>query len=458
MLRKIFLIVIAATTVCQSYSAVGAERPNLILVMADDLGYETIGANGGQSYETPSLDRLAATGMRFERCHVQPLCTPTRVQLMTGMYNVRNYRRFGEIDRNATTFAHLLREAGYATAIAGKWQLGRDKNLPRRMGFGEACLWQHTRRPPRYANPGLEYNGEERDFMGGEYGPKLVNDFALDFVTRHKEGPFFLYYPMMLTHGPNQPTPDSPDWDPRRMGEKSGRDVKHFGEMVAYMDMMVGRLVAKLDELGIRENTLVIFLGDNGTGRGITSRFKGDTYPGGKGTTTAWGTHVPLIANWPGRVPAGRVNGDLVDSTDFLPTLCEAAGVELPAPLPIDGRSFLPQLFGKPGEPREWIYCWYAKDGGPAAKAEFAMTAELKLYRDGRVFDLREDPFEEEPLRKAELSSDDREQVKELQSVLDRYANARPAKLAAAGRMENAKDAKKAKKGKGRGKKRKQLK
>jgi arylsulfatase A len=375
--------------------------------MADDLGYETIGANGGQSYQTPNLDRLAATGMRFERCHVQPLCTPTRVQLMTGMYNVRNYTQFGAIDPQATTFGHLLKEAGYATAVAGKWQLGRGKRLPRRLGFDESCLWQHTRRPPRYANPGLEYNGEERDFTNGEYGPKLINDFAIDFVTRHKDRPFFLYYPMILTHGPFVPTPDSPAWNPQARSDREGRNVGHFADMVTYMDTMVGRLVSKLDELGIRDNTLVIFTGDNGTGREVVSQFNGQAYPGGKGSTTARGTHVPLIANWPGQIPEGRVNDDLIDSTDFLPTLCEAAGATVPASPTTDGRSFLPQLLGNEGNPREWIYCWYAKNGGPKATAEFVMTKHIKLYRDGRAFDLHDDPFEKKPHRIENLSSSD---------------------------------------------------
>src|SRR5688572_25386512 len=167
-----------------------AERkPNVILIMADDFGYEAVTANGGESYKTPHLDRLAATGMRFEHCHVQPLCTPTRVQLMTGIYNVRNYVEFGLLDPNATTFAHLLKKAGYATGICGKWQLGQAKELPQHFGFDESFLWQHTRRPPRYANPGLEHNGAEKDFNRGDYGPKLINDFAIDFVARHRDRP-----------------------------------------------------------------------------------------------------------------------------------------------------------------------------------------------------------------------------------------------------------------------------
>jgi len=404
-------------------------QPNIILIMADDFGYECVGANGGESYQTPHLDRLAATGMRFEQCHVQPLCTPTRVQLMTGMYNVRNYTGFGTIDQNVTTFAHLLKGGGYVTAVAGKWQLGQPRRLPQQLGFDESCLWQHTRRPARYANPGLEYNGEERDFNQGEYGPKLVNDFAIDFVTRNKNRPFFLYYPMILTHAPYVPTPDSTDWNPLTRDDIEGRDVRHFAEMVAYMDKMIGRLVAKLDKLGIRKNTLLLFLGDNGTGRNITSQFKGRPYRGGKGLTNARGTHVPLIVNWPARVSAGKVCRDLIDSTDFLPTLCEAAGVELPACLAIDGHSFFPQLVGKEGCPRQWIYCWYARNGGAKADVEFAMTATLKAYRNGEVFDLARDPFEEQPVSEDDLNKTQRNTVRTLIKVMGQFANARPAHL-----------------------------
>ncbi len=403
--------------------------PNLILIMADDFGYECVTANGGQSYQTPHLDRLAATGMRFEQCYVQPLCTPTRVQLMTGQYNVRNYIQFGLLDPDATTFAHLLKQSGYATGIAGKWQLGRDAKLPQHFGFDESYLWQLTRRPPRYANPGLEINGKEQDFTNGEYGPDLVNEFALDFVTRHRRGPFFLYYPLMLTHNPFQPTPDTPEWDPKALGEKVHLNDKHFADMTAYMDKLIGRLIEKLDELGLRKNTLVLFLGDNGTNRGITSQFQGQPYPGGKGSGNARGMHVPLIANWPGRIPAGRVNHDLIASTDFLPTLCEAAGAKIPRSLPIDGVSFLPQLFGEPGLPRESLYCWYARHGGAKADVEFAMTKSLKLYRDGTCFDLRADPFEAKPLSVADLPPRDAEAVKMLQTELDRYLEARPEKL-----------------------------
>jgi arylsulfatase A len=409
--------------------AAAAPKPNLILIMADDFGYECVSANGGQSYQTPHLDRLAAAGMRFEQCHVQPLCTPTRVQLMTGKYNVRNYYNFGTLLRTETTFAHLLKQAGYATGICGKWQLGREQDAPQHFGFDEAYLWQHTRRPPRYANPGLEHNGVEKDFTHGEYGPKLVNDFALDFVSRHKDRPFFLYYPMILTHSPYQPTPDSRNWDPRAQGENVNNRPAHFADMVAYMDKMIGRLDAKLGELGIRDNTLLIFLGDNGTGRGLTSRFRGADYPGGKGSTSARGTHVPLIASWPAVMKQGRVNRDLISSADFLPTLCEAAGVKVPAD--VDGVSFLPQLRGERGRPREWLYCWYSpRQRLDLTVREFAFDHQYKLYRDGTFFDLAADPFEEKPpLNTAALTAGQTTARAKLQAVLDHFQNVRPAEL-----------------------------
>jgi arylsulfatase A len=422
-------VLLAAAWACQPCSAVDARKPNIILIMADDLGYECITANGGESYKTPHLDKLAAGGVRFERCYVQPLCTPTRLQLMTGIYNVRNYSQWATIDPHATTFGQLLKNAGYATAIAGKWQLGRDKALPRRLGFDESCLWQHMRRPPRYANPGLEYDGEERDFHDGEYGPDLVSDFALDFIARHKSGPFFLYYPMMLTHAPYQPTPDSPDWDPTALGEDANDDPQHFVEMVATMDKLVGRLVSKVDQLDLRDDTLILFVGDNGTGRRITSQFKGAAYEGGKGSTTARGMHVPLIANWPGHAPAGKVNDDLIDSTDFLPTICAAVGAKIPAALTIDGRSFLPQILGQKGEPREWIYSWFSQSGGPPI-SEFVATKETKLYRDGRFYDLSKDPFEDRPPQQlADLTGPAAAAAKKLKAVLATYADARPAEL-----------------------------
>lgn len=417
-------------SLCLLSATVWAEpkKPNVILIMADDFGYECVRANGGQSYQTPNLDRLAAGGLRFEHCHSQPLCTLTRVQLMTGRYNVRNYLNFGTLMRQETTFAHLLKKAGYATGICGKWQLGREKDAPQHFGFDEALLWQHTRRPPRYANAGLELNGVEQEYPPGSYGPKVINDFACDFVTRHQQAPFLLYYPMILTHDPFQPTPDSPDWNPATDTENKLRDVKHFADMVAYLDQMIGRLDAKLGELGIRDNTLLLFLGDNGTHSTVTSRFKGADYQGGKGSALQHGHHVPLIASWPAVMKSGRVNRDLISCADFLPTLCEAAGVA--APTALDGVSFLPQLRGEPGAPRESLYIWYSpRQRLDLSVREFAFNHDYKLYRSGQFYDLQSDPLEKNAMETSALTSVEAEVRQKLQTTLDQYSQARPAEL-----------------------------
>jgi arylsulfatase A len=433
LLLATFSFMLSAPMALFADDAKSPKQPNLILIMADDLGYETIGANGGTSYKTPNLDKLAASGVRFTNCFVQPLCTPTRVQLMTGRYNVRNYISFGNMDPRAVTFANLLKPAGYATCITGKWQLGRDADLPKKFGFDESYLWQLTRRPPRYANPGLEINGVEKDFKNGEYGPDLINDYALDFINRHRAKSFFLYYPMMLTHGPYQATPDSPDWDPKAEGEQVNVKPKHFGEMVTYMDRLIGKMMERLDALGLRENTLLIFVGDNGTGRGTRSMMGERLVIGGKGSTTETGMHVPLITNWPGKTPAGKVCADLVDSTDFLPTLLDAAGVKAPAGDELDGRSFLPQSKGERGSPRDWIYSWYSpRQSEDRTVREFAFNQQYKLYRDGRFFDLRQDPAEERPIPTAKLSAEAAAAAKMLQTALDKYENARPKELDAA--------------------------
>lgn len=445
------LAAIALVAVAQVQLA-AADRPNVILIMADDLGYETIGANGGTSYKTPVLDRLAAEGVRFTQCFSQPLCTPTRMQLMTGKYNVRNYVNFGQMDPQAVTFGNLFKQAGYVTCMAGKWQLGGDLDQPKHYGFDEYCLWQHTRRPPRYVNAGLEINGVEKDFTKGEYGPDIVNDYAIDFVTRHKDRSFFLYYPLMLTHGPYMATPDSQDWDPKLTGETGDKSPEHFRDMVQYMDKLIGKLLAALDNAKVRDNTLVLFLGDNGTGAGTRSLMGDRVVIGAKGSTNEFGMRVPLIASWPGHIARGKASHDLVDSTDFLPTICDAAGIALPKDFVADGRSFLPQLKGQAGQPRQWIYSWYSPRG--EALREFAFNHHYKLYRTGDFYDIVADPEETRAMKVAALSGQAAESANELQTALDQYKKVRPANLPTPAKQEAGAKAKLQGKGKGkRGKK-----
>jgi arylsulfatase A len=373
----------------------------------------------------PVLDQLATSGLRFEHCYSQPLCTPSRVQIMTGIYNVRNYKKFGILDRGQTTFAHLLKDAGYKTCIAGKWQLGRQRNAPQHFGFDEACLWWHTRRAGRFPNPGVDINGEFKQFSNGEYGPDVVSDFICDFIEKNQDGPFFVYYPMILTHCPFEPTPDSKEWDPSNPGSESYKgDAKYFADMTTYMDKIVGKIVSKLDELDLSENTLVIFTGDNGTDQPVKSMMNGREVAGGKANMTDGGTRVPLIIHWPGTVQAGSISSELVDFSDFLPTVCEAAGVKVPEELNIDGRSFLPLLLGKPGNPREWIYCWYSRSGKVEDAKIWARNQSHKLYSSGEFYHITEDVLEKKPLGE-KLSADELKIRTLLQAALNQYSEAR---------------------------------
>ena len=388
-----------------------AAPPNIVLIMADDMGYECVSANGSTTYSTPHLDRLAADGMRFRHAHSQPICTPSRVQIMTGIYNERNYIRFGILDPQATTFGHLLRKAGYATCVAGKWQLEGGMQAPDLFGFDEHCLWQLNRRPSRYPNPGLEVNGQQKDYTDGAYGPDIVTDYIVDFIGRHQDQPFFVYYPMILPHWPFEPTPDSEDWDPQAEGLLRGHgELKYFKDMVHYTDKMVGKVVAQLDRLGLRDNTLVIFTADNGTYVKIKSYIGDRAVQGGKGLTTDNGTHVPMIARWPARIRTGQVSNALIDFSDILPTLSEVGGA--PVPDRIDGRSFFPVLTGQKDSARDWIYCWYERNGRVNRASQHVRDRQYKRYADGRFFDLIADPTEQANLMVSELSSE--QEVAEL--------------------------------------------
>jgi arylsulfatase A len=421
------LLVFAA---CQP-TAPPPKRPNIILIMADDLGYETVGANGGLSYRTPEIDRLAANGIRFEHAYAQPLCTPSRVQIMTGIYNVRNYVRFGLLEESQTTFGHIFREAGYATCIVGKWQLGKDPMSPRQAGFDEHCLWQvsggrvdSTGRDTRFSQPVLETNGVLKTYARDEYGPRVVADYGLDFMARmaRTDQPFLLYYPMILTHCPFSPTPDSPEWttDDTTVMKYKGQ-AHYFEDMMAYTDRIVGEINQKLEALGIQENTLLIFTGDNGTDKPIVSMLGEREVTGAKGKTTDAGTRVPLIAQWPDQIPVQQVNGDLLDFTDFLPTLCEAANIPLPDSLVLDGRSFLSQLRGQEGNPRDWIYSWYSRNGEVEKARVFARNQRYKLYDNGEFYVVPEDYLELNPLVYETLNPEARAVHDKLTEVLEAY-------------------------------------
>jgi len=424
------LLIFSLQTANAGPPAVSLPKPNIVLIMADDLGLETMGSYGGTSYKTPNLDRLAANGARFEHCYAQPICTPSRVQLMTGQYNVRNYTKFGLLPRDEITFAHKLKAEGYATCIAGKWQLGRQKDAPQHFGFDEALLWQHTRDgrmkidgkrvDKRYENPILEKNGEPLVYDDGEFAPDLMVNFILDFIERKAEQPFLVYYPMILTHCPFVPTPHSEDWDPTSAGSPTHKgDKAYFGDMVEYVDHLVGKIEAELERHGLLENTYLIFTGDNGTDRTVVSMLKGEPFPGRKGTLTNGGTHVPLIVSRPGTVPA-KVHNDLIDFSDFLPTFCEIANSSTDG-LTLDGNSFLPQLHGETGNPREFVYCWYNRDMEPGKTQVTARNQRYKLYKGGKFYDVPNDLQEKQPLATDNLTPKQVAIKGELQGVLNHY-------------------------------------
>lgn len=422
--------VFIVTSVSISASALSQSRPNIILIMADDLGYETLGCNGSEEYQTPHLDLLAENGMRFTNCHSTPLCTPSRVQIMTGKYNFRNYVGFGILDPDEKTFGHYFQEAGYRTLVAGKWQLygnnhqqelagGRKGSLPEEAGFDDYMLWQVKDRGFRYKNPTLDSRKDSLRTYPGKYGPDLIFDYVVEFITSQGDRPFFVYYPMVLTHNPFLPTPDHPefaDYDP----DEKVNNARYFDGMVTYMDNLIGRLTEKVRELGIAENTLILFIGDNGTNRMITSMLDGRVIRGNKGYTTDAGTHVPMIAWWPGRITKGSVNENLIDFTDFLPTLLEVSGQKIPNDQNLDGISFFSQLTGDSREDRkrEWIFCDYNPIWGNFEPRRYVFNTEWKVYDNGEIYYLTQDILEEKPIKKQDLMSDDARIVFKMEQVL----------------------------------------
>ncbi len=389
------------------------DTTNFIVMMADDMGYETVGAYGGVSYQTPVLDGLAATGMRFDQGHAQPLCSPTRVKLLTGRYNFRNFDAVARLNQGETTIANRLRDAGYRTASIGKWQLQyHGGQHPPEAGFDEFIRWWPTRATPsRYWDPIIDDNGAGRQVIEGAFGPDVFNDYARDFIDRHTGTPFFIYYPMVLVHLPLTSTPDHPD---------ASTPEEMQAAMVAYTDKMVGNIVAKLDETNLRNDTLLIFTADNGTAQGIYSELAdGTIIEGGKGLLTDAGTRVPFIANWPGTVPAGVVNPHPVEFTTFFQTYAELAGVTLTEQR--DGHSIAAELRGDFSGAPGWIYMYL---DGPFSSpnvetGEFTRTARYKLYRTGEFYDVAADPLEESPIPESEATAEHLEVWAQLQDLMD---------------------------------------
>jgi arylsulfatase A len=355
---------------------------------------------------------------------------------MTGKYNHRNYKRFGTFpeDDVERTFGNLMKKASYTTCFAGKWQLGNAS--PHAMGFDASMQCDSW---GGYWTPGnIRVNGKKLPTAEPKYRPDIVCDFVLDFIEANEDRPFFVYWPMFLTHHPEQPSPDYPDKEliERCKQGKVEVDEYVFPDMVTYMDKLIGRAVAKLDELGIRDNTIIIFLGDNGTCGGHPDIvLNGKPHPsGGKGSMKDLGTRVPLIVNWKG-VTSGKRCSDMVDLSDYYPTLADIAGEQIASDAGIDGRSFFPQVKGEPGNPRQWAFTLFDRNDTVAWRAAlksgktpgrgtdqgsfWARTTRWKLFGDGSLFDMEKDPFEQHPLS---ADTDDAERAairKKLEAVFE---------------------------------------
>ena len=237
------------------------QKPNIVFFFADDIGAECFGCYGGAEYETPFIDSLAAKGMLYSNMNSLPLSSPSRVQVMTGMYNDRNYVCFGYMNDDERTFAHVAQEAGYSTAIVGKWQMGRSREMVPKLGFDESFLSQvelykecrDVHKTDRFANSYYDNNGKRYDYC--PYGPDAMEDYAFDYIDRKvEEGkPFMLYFTEPLVHTPHVSTPDSHDWDWNYESRFTpGQDTCYFRDMVKYLDKQVGNMVAHLKEKGVR--------------------------------------------------------------------------------------------------------------------------------------------------------------------------------------------------------------
>jgi len=352
-------------------------QPNIILLMADDCSAKEFALYGG-TVKTPNLEKLARTGVMFQTCWCTPICSPTRAEIMTGRYGFRTgwfhndmkpdaQHPKGNLSNENLIFAQVLKKAGYATAITGKWQL---RGTMKAHGFDEHCMWQHMKgkfdgpveqkghqlpgRAARYWHPAIVKNDEHVPTTATDYGPDIYTDFVIDFAKRHRDGPFLVYYPMCLPHvswdfelnkGTYVPSPEL-DADGKRTGKRTADTIE---ANIKYMDHLVGRIIRALDEMGIRDNTVFLFTCDNGTVR----------Y--GKGQVVQErGPRVPMVINGPGIVKPIGESDELIDFSDILPTLAELGGTAVPSDYVIDGKSFAGYLRGEKPAPREWIFSFCA--------------------------------------------------------------------------------------------------
>lgn len=387
--------------------AAETSRPNIVFILADDYGLDGVGCYGSDTFKTPNIDALARDGLRFENAYCTPLCGPTRCLFITGRYGFRtggltNQTAGRPAPADEPSVARTLKQAGYATGHCGKWrQMGA---LPGDWGFDESIT--DPTAGGYYWKTSYTKNGELIEAGKEIYYPDVCHEFALDFIQRHRDQPFFFYYASHLVHGPILRTPDTKagETDPERL----------YADNVAYLDKQVGDLVAHIDRLGLREKTLILFSADNGTAK-RSRTLQGRELSGQKASMLDCGAHVPMIGSWKGTTPAGKVIPDLVDFSDLSATFADLAGAPPPAGVTLDGKSFAPQLRGQPGSPRDWIFVqlgpnWYVRE--PA----------WKLNNRGELFDMTDAPFVEKLVAADPPDATAAAARKRLQAVLDKLA------------------------------------
>ena len=365
--------------------ALAADKPNIIFILADDLGIGNVGCYGADAtVKTPHIDALARGGTRYTNAYTVPLCGPSRAAILSGRYAFRtgatNQDATGEMKPSVETFLpKTLKAAGYASSMIGKW--GQLPLGPAEFGFDEHLKFQGSGIYWNSQAKGKNYvvNTQSVPLRDKEYLPDVMHRHVVDFMTRNREKPFYLYYSLSHIHGEILPTPDSaPD----------SKDL--YADNIAYMDKLVGQLVAELDRLKLREKTLIVFFGDNGTGGNYSDRatVNGRRLSGAKGDMLEGGALVPMIVNWPGKTPAGKICTDMVDSTDFFPTFAEFAGAKLPAETVIDGRSMAAQFRGEKGQPRDWAFVQLARNW-------YVRSTGWKLNQAGELYDMSGAPWGE---------------------------------------------------------------
>ncbi len=392
--------------------------PNILFLMVDDLGKEWVSAYGAEDIQTPHIDQLAAEGIRFENVYCMPQCTPTRVTLLTGQYPFRHgwvnhwdVPRWGggaHFDPRVNPSLGLyMKEAGYKTAIAGKWQINDFRVEPDAMtkhGFDDYCMWTgyETGIPAsaeRYYNPYIFTKSGSKTYEEA-FGPDVFVNFLIDFIFANADTSWFVYFPMVLTHGPLVDTPI----------EMADNNLGKHKAMVRYTDKITGQLIQALEATDQRDKTLFIWTTDNGTARGIQGTRLGQQVNGGKAKYTENGICVPFMVSAPGLIESGQVSDALIDFTDMLPTFLDIANQGMPDQYTFDGQSFKSALYNSlPDESRDWIM---AMGGGNFARLTHKGVQNQYRYRDRVIrnkryklyvgsdglpeafFDLQENPLE----------------------------------------------------------------